>query len=169
MITIDDGPDPESTYLWMDLLEKHQLKGLFFFRGDHALKYPSLVQEVRSRGHMIGSHGFHHFNGWKVSTEDYMKDVRRSLDLLETNLFRPPFGKLLWSQYNQVIQHAQLVMWSVMPGDFDSKVTSADVIKRMECLEREDIIVVHDRRACFDKMHQIWSQPSFVDKIQKFI
>ena len=169
MLTIDDGPHPESTRLWMDVLETHELRGLFFFRGDHSSLYPELVQETRARGHMVGSHGFLHLNGWRTSTPDYLTDVRRSLDLLETEYFRPPYGKLRWSQYYEVSKISTLVMWSYMPGDFDENVRPDDISSRMEGIGPDDIIVVHDRLGCYHKFHHVWSEGSFVDKIQKFI
>ena len=59
-LTFDDGPDPASTPLVLDVLAKHNAHGTFFMLGAAASRYPDLVREVAARGHAIGNHTWDH-------------------------------------------------------------------------------------------------------------
>ena len=48
-LTFDDGPDPDSTPRLLDILEKYNIKALFFCDGRAAEKYPDLINLIRSR------------------------------------------------------------------------------------------------------------------------
>lgn len=60
MLTLDDGPDPESTPAILDLLDKHGAKAVFFVIGKKAVAFPHLITEILKRGHMIGNHTWSH-------------------------------------------------------------------------------------------------------------
>ena len=60
LITIDDGPDPHDTPLLLDLLDRHQVKAIFFMIGDKVRAHPELAREVVRRGHEIGNHTLTH-------------------------------------------------------------------------------------------------------------
>ena len=168
-ITIDDGPHPESTIQWLELLDTLEQKAIFFLRGDRSVKYASLTDEIRRRGHYVGSHGFRHLHGWTTNSKPYIKDTEKSLDVLETNIFRPPYGRLTFSQYRILKSLTQIVMWSVMPGDFDPKVSPAQMANRIHDVTDRDIVVFHDHPSSFAKASKILSQLSFVDKSKQFI
>ncbi|PZQ51450.1 MAG: hypothetical protein DI556_04620 [Rhodovulum sulfidophilum] len=55
-ITIDDGPDPETTPLIMDALEGAGARGTFMLIGENARAAPETVAEIVRRGHEIGHH-----------------------------------------------------------------------------------------------------------------
>lgn len=55
-ITIDDGPDPETTPAIMAALEAAGARGTFMLIGEHARAAPGLVAEIAARGHEIGHH-----------------------------------------------------------------------------------------------------------------
>lgn len=152
MWTIDDGPHPESTLAWLDFLDQYSMKARFFLTGQKAELYPDLVQAIKSEGHGIGCHGYHHYNGWKTSFEEYVSDVHKSLEVLDTRLFRPPYGRMTWHQYAHLKKKCQLYMWSLMPGDFDIEVTPSILVKRLSLARRSDIIVLHDRPECLEKV-----------------
>ena len=57
-LTFDDGPDPDSTPELLDLLERHNIKGIFFCDGRAAEKYPELIDLIISNGHLTGNHGY---------------------------------------------------------------------------------------------------------------
>jgi len=45
-LTFDDGPDPDSTHQLLDILDKHDIKVLFFCDGRAAEKYPDLIKRM---------------------------------------------------------------------------------------------------------------------------
>jgi|GEM_PF-970857 len=60
LITIDDGPDPHDTPVLLDLLDRHQIKAVFFMIGEKVRAHPELAREVVKRGHEIGNHTMTH-------------------------------------------------------------------------------------------------------------
>lgn len=60
LVTIDDGPDPHDTPVLLDLLDRHQVKAVFFMIGEKVAAYPELAREVLRRGHEIGNHTMTH-------------------------------------------------------------------------------------------------------------
>ena len=101
-LTFDDGPDPESTPVLLEILEKHNIKVIFFCNGRAAEKYPELIGQIKSQGHLIGNHGYNHLDGWRTSTEKYIADVENAAGFTSSDLFRPPYGRLSLGQYRKL-------------------------------------------------------------------
>ena len=72
-----------------DLLESANVSGTFFILGWVAERFPALVQELRSRGHEIGSHSYWHRLIYSQSPEEFRDDVKRSRDVLQDILGEP--------------------------------------------------------------------------------
>ena len=77
-LSFDDGPDPTVTPEILKILDKYKAKALFFCKGSEAEKYPFLVEEIRSRGHLVGNHSYSHIKGIDTSVDAYLKDVERA-------------------------------------------------------------------------------------------
>jgi peptidoglycan/xylan/chitin deacetylase (PgdA/CDA1 family) len=60
LVTIDDGPDPRDTPRLLDLLDRYEVKAVFFMIGEKVEKHPELAREVLRRGHEIGNHTMAH-------------------------------------------------------------------------------------------------------------
>lgn len=67
----------------LDLLDKKNNKATFFVLGYIAKKHPSLVKEILSRGHEIGSHGMWHTMVTRQTREEFKEDVRTSKKTIE--------------------------------------------------------------------------------------
>jgi len=143
-LTIDDGPHPESTQGWLDLLDQIDQKATFFLLGEEALKHPQLVVKIRANGHQVASHGMHHLDGWKTQTDVYVHQVKQSLEVLDCTTYRPPYGRMRRSQQKQLSAHCDIVMWSLMPGDFDHRASETDISHRIRDRSATDIMVFHD-------------------------
>lgn len=59
-LTIDDGPDPETTPALLDVLDRHKAKAVFFLIGVKAARHAELVRMIASRGHLLGNHTHTH-------------------------------------------------------------------------------------------------------------
>jgi polysaccharide deacetylase family protein (PEP-CTERM system associated) len=59
----------------LNLLEKHGIEATFFVVGEIAQKIPSLIEQIRSRGHEIGCHGFDHEPLWKKDAETLKSEI----------------------------------------------------------------------------------------------
>ena len=152
-LTFDDGPDPVSTPRLLDFLRKHEISALFFCNGAAAEKYPELIHLIRQGGHLIGNHGYNHFNGWRTGSLKYINDVKRASKVTSDKIFRPPFGRLSFRQA-RLLRSYKLVFWDIMAYDFDSsfgKEKSLNVIKRK--IRTGSIIVLHDTASsCADEI-----------------
>jgi peptidoglycan-N-acetylglucosamine deacetylase len=145
-LTFDDGPDPDSTPPLLDILEKYNIKGVFFCDGKAAEKYPELVELIVSKGHIVGNHGYMHFNGLRTSTEKYFKDVLKAAGLTSSILFRPPFGRMGIKQYRRLKKQYRIVLWDIMPYDFDKNFGSERSLQILKKRIRPgSIIVLHDK------------------------
>ncbi len=152
-LTFDDGPHPESTPALLEVLKEANCPTTHFLLGKNAIQYPELVKEIKMR-HAIGHHSYHHLNGWNTSDEIYLQDVKKGFEAIRTNLFRPPYGKIKQSQWRAVqseFPEMKCCQFNFMPGDFDDKIDSERLEKRMKKAKGGDIIVLHDRPECLTK------------------
>jgi len=145
-LTFDDGPIPQVTPWVLRELEKYDAKASFFCVGENATKYPDVLQQVRDAGHTVGSHTHNHLNGWTTNDNmNYYRNVRQCAELLDTDLFRPPYGRLKPKQAQFLQRHYHIVMWDVLSGDFDPKITPENCLKNVLSNTRKgSIVVFHD-------------------------
>ncbi len=147
-LTFDDGPDPDSTPGLIDLLAVHNVKGLFFCDGRAAQKYPELVDLIIANGHITGNHGFDHLDGWRTSTKRYVEDISKANELTGSLFFRPPYGHMKIDQYRKLKDKFKIVLWDIMPYDFDNNFGSEKTLKvLMKKIRPGSIIVLHDTPA----------------------
>ncbi|MBL4586438.1 MAG: polysaccharide deacetylase family protein [Flavobacteriales bacterium] len=144
-LTFDDGPHPEATELVLRVLQEHEVKATFFMLGKNVEKYPTVVEQVRQQGHIIGNHGMDHLNGWVTDTNSYTADYLEGKRLIGTDLFRPAYGKLTLSQYNILKKDNIIVFWDVISGDFDTTIGEKTVTDNvLRNVRNGSIIVMHD-------------------------
>ncbi len=67
----------------LDLLEARGVRATFFCLGWVAKRYPALIKEIAARGHELASHGWSHVPIFRLSPEEFRKEVRDSKALLE--------------------------------------------------------------------------------------
>jgi peptidoglycan/xylan/chitin deacetylase (PgdA/CDA1 family) len=98
-LTFDDGPNTGITDDVLTILESYNAKATFFCLGKNAEQYPDLLKKIREKGHAIGNHGYKHINGWRTIDKTYIENVEKGKSILQSNLFRPPYGKITISQF----------------------------------------------------------------------
>lgn len=149
-LTFDDGPNPEATPFVLDVLRSHGIKATFFLLGNNVLKYSGIAARIKEEGHLIANHGMNHLNGWQARNEDYTKDVMDGKALMESELFRPPYGKLGPMQYRLLRKTEKIVFWDVISGDFDQNIDGNQVLDNVVNNARNgSIIVMHDSKRAF--------------------
>ncbi len=143
-LTFDDGPNPEATIQLLELLKANNAHATFFLLGKNAALYPELVARIQEEHHTIGFHGNEHLNSRKLNRIGLLKNFRCQAAFPKSKLYRPPFGKLKYWQYQYLQKKFQLVGWTLMPGDFDSKKNIKHQLRDLQKAKSGDIVVLHE-------------------------
>lgn len=153
-LTFDDGPIPIVTPWVIETLKMYRAKATFFCIGDNIRKHPLIFDSLKSEGHQIGNHTFNHLNGWRTTDEIYLENIKKCQILTQTNLFRPPYGRITFSQIKKFLnlidssfdsKNQKIVMWDVLSGDFDEKLNPEKCLQNvLKNAENGSIIVFHD-------------------------
>lgn len=144
-LTFDDGPIPEVTPWVLDTLDRYGVKATFFMVADNARRYPELLEEVRRRGHGVGNHTFHHLQGVRTPTREYLRDISEADAILRTPLFRPPHGFLKPSQARALAGRFRIVMYDLVSRDYSRRLDAGRVFANVRRYARPgSIIVFHD-------------------------
>ena len=152
-LTFDDGPVPEATPFVLNELKKANAKATFFMIGDNVRKYPELKNQVIAEGHSIGNHTFNHLKGWNTDTARYLENTAKCGELINTNLFRPPYGRATFSQLNSIKKTHQIIMWEVLTGDYMPEMNKEICLKNAVSHSKNgSIILFHDSIKAFDNM-----------------
>ena len=158
-VTFDDGPIPIVTPFVLNILKEHKAKATFFCIGDNINKHPEIFEQVKKAGHAIGNHTFNHVKGWKTDDKTYLDNFLKADELVGSNLFRPPYGRIKRSQI-KLLREAKpdlkIVMWDVLSGDFDINLSREDCLENVLKHTRPgSIIVFHDSLKAFDRLEYV--------------
>jgi len=153
-LTFDDGPTPEITAWVLDCLKKHNAKATFFCIGKNVERSPELFNRIIDEGHSVGNHTFNHLKGWKTKTIDYLNDTHNASTLINSKLFRPPYGRIKPKQAKSLIKdNYKIIMWSVLSLDWDKNISTTQCYKNViEKSESGSIIVFHDSKKASHNM-----------------
>lgn len=162
-LTFDDGPNPKTTPVILSILADFEVKATFFLSGSETEKYPELVKQVVARGHVIANHGYKHVSARTQKTEEWWDEIQQTEKLLSTYdshlvcQYRPPYGLLTWRQWRFAQKSGYtLSLWTMMPGDFDSKKSNQDCLDTLvRKTQAGDIIVLHDNEKAVSRLSEI--------------
>jgi len=171
-LTFDDGPIPNVTDFVLNTLKSFNAKATFFCIGDNIDKHPAIFEQIKTDGHAIGNHTYNHLKGWKTDDKTYVDNFWKCQELTETNLFRPPYGRIKKSQISKLVtsyrlrvtrnpqlnsaqdlahispqlttlnSQLQIVMWDVLSGDFDLNLSPEKCYKNVINHTRNGSIIV---------------------------
>ena len=153
-LTFDDGPDPLTTPLVLDVLAEHRVPATFFVVGRQVADNPELLRRIASEGHLIGHHSWSHSEPSSTSCRALMTEVDQTRSLLtklgvaNSQWFRPPKGKLTASKMIGLWCKQQVVvLWSHDVRDYQAE----DVHALGERFSRSpiasgDIVLLHDNQ-----------------------
>ena len=164
-LTFDDGPNPVFTKKIISVLKKHRVPATFFCIGRQVKKHPELFDEL-SKNYPVGNHTLTHVNGWKESTSNYANEVEQCQSVFTSSLFRPPYGRIKFSQINKLKSNFKIIMWDVLGADFDASISPERIEKNiLKNTESGSIIVLHDNPNFAEKMLSVL--PSIIEKLKK--
>ncbi|KQR65277.1 polysaccharide deacetylase family protein [Pedobacter sp. Leaf176] len=188
-LTFDDGPIPNVTDFVLKTLKAFNAKATFFCIGDNINKHPDVFERIKNDGHAIGNHTFNHLKGWITEDEPYLQNFLKCQAFTQTNLFRPPYGRIKKSQISKLVSgyrlwveginaqfynprhltpgtQLQIVMWDVLSGDFDVDLSPEKCFQNViKHTENGSIIVFHDSLKAFDRLQ--YALPKVLDHFSK--
>ncbi len=162
-LTFDDGPHPLITPLVLQILSQYNAKATFFCIGNNVRQFPETFELLKREGHSVGIHTYNHENGWKTSTNNYVKSFVDARQLIDSNLFRPPHGKIKRSQLKKLQtlnsqpytlnSTLKIIAWTVIAYDWDHTLSHEDVYQNV--IRNADdgaIVAFHDSLKAYDNM-----------------
>jgi peptidoglycan/xylan/chitin deacetylase (PgdA/CDA1 family) len=164
-LTFDDGPQVGLTDWILDFLNERKIRATFFCVGENVKNYPELLAKIQANGHRVGNHTMKHERGTKTNRSNYLNSVKNASDYIESNLFRPPYGRLpLWKTAD-IRKKYKIVMWSWLSYDFDKTVAIENVINSANSIKGGDILVFHDNLKSQERVKILL--PKVVDLLSK--
>lgn len=176
-LTFDDGPHPRITPQVLEILKKFNAKATFFCVGNNVKKYKDTFEMIKREGHSVGNHTFNHEKGLITKTKDYVDSVIEADALIQSPLFRPPHGRIKFSQIKTLkkklrnsepqnlrisesqnlrtseTQQLKIVAWTVISYDWDKSLTPDDCYNNViKNAGDGSIIVFHDSEKAVNNM-----------------
>jgi peptidoglycan-N-acetylglucosamine deacetylase len=151
-LTFDDGPDPESTPRFLDLLERIGVRATFFLLGSQAASHPELARRIVADGHEVAVHGWAHTPHLLRTPWAVRADLTRAYDCVRDTTGARPTA---WRPPNGVLSGAGLlaarqlglrpVLWTADGRDWRADATPASVLTRIEAqLGPGGTVLLHD-------------------------
>jgi peptidoglycan/xylan/chitin deacetylase (PgdA/CDA1 family) len=144
-LTFDDGPTPDVTDRALEELKKFDAKATFFCLGRNVDHNPEIYKRILQGGHSVGNHSYSHLRGYGTKNQQYFDDIELAGRLIDSDLFRPPYGRILHNQVTEIIKKYKIIMWDVLSYDYNRRVKGETIIRNVKKYTRSgSIIVFHD-------------------------
>ena len=157
-LTFDDGPHPEATPFVLKELRKYSAKATFFCIGKNVKEFFPVYRQILDDGQKPGNHTYHHLNGWKTDDKKYIEDISEASKIIDSNLFRPPYGRITRFQLKAIAgENLKLkpIMWDVLSGDFDTTLSAENCyLNVINNAKKGSIVVFHDSSKSFPVLQQ---------------
>jgi peptidoglycan/xylan/chitin deacetylase (PgdA/CDA1 family) len=134
-LTFDDGPDPESTPAFLEVLDSLGWHATFFMLGTMVRAAPSLAAEVADAGHEIAVHGDVHGSMLRRTPRAAAADIARARDVIASatgvapRWFRPPLGILSAGALGGARRLGlRTVLWTTWGRDWRREATPESVV-----------------------------------------
>ena len=168
-LTFDDGPVPETTPYLLDLLDEYGWKATFFCVGENVQRHPELYREILARGHRTGNHTFNHLRGTRCGIEEYVDNVHKAGEYIDSTLFRPTHGRMKARQRRKLREQYEIIMWDVLTQDYNKLLSPDYILGKIRRLSRNgSIVVYHDSAkarnnllATLPRAIEFWNEQGF--------
>lgn len=158
-LTFDDGPVPIITEKILKALSIFNAKATFFCVGENVKKYPAIYNEILSEGHSTGNHTYSHLAGLKTNTQEYISNFKRASEYIDSDLFRPPHGRMKKSQQNIIQKTHNIILWDVLSLDYDNTISEESCLNNVKHFTRPgSVIVFHDNIKAEENMFYALTQ-----------
>ena len=150
-LTFDDGPHPLNTPRILAALGSAGVRATFFMIGAEMDRFPQVVEAVRSGGHTLAMHGFHHRHAHELSPREQWQDLQRMRAIalrfgVPLRWYRPAYGEVTWVRLVWcLLYRVRIMMWSFESRD-SFLANAGELIDRLApgALCEGDIALFHD-------------------------
>ena len=162
-LTFDDGPDPSTTPLLLDLLKRRDVKATFFVIGEKAAAHPELVNSIIQQGHLLGNHSFKHSTRIFIQkVAAVVKDLEATQQVLKQHgveplVYRPPVG-IVSPRLQPALEKIglTLVNFSNRPWDGGNRRLNNLSGRVLQRIQDGDIVLLHDKRPPEEELVAVW-------------
>ncbi|NPV47748.1 MAG: polysaccharide deacetylase family protein [Armatimonadetes bacterium] len=153
-LTIDDGPHPLITSLFLETLRQYRVKATFFVVGEKVEECPELLRRLAEDGHELGNHTYSHPRLAHVSPVEALTQIRACGEVVgrvcgqRMHLLRPPGGGIS----AQVLRAAtaancSVILWTHNTNDWLKPSAEEIAENALRDLRPGDIILMHQGEA----------------------
>jgi len=163
LLTFDDGPHPRYTDRILEILNRYQIKSVFFELGTNLgtikqnkiepTRASAAARHLIQAGFVIGSHGFSHHVLPKMSDSEIGIEIDETNRLLQavvnvhTPLFRPPYGERDAKVLAAIEAHKmRSILWNIDSKDWADPVSKSIANRVIADARRSNrgIVLMHD-------------------------
>ncbi len=146
-LTFDDGPTGELTNWILETLERYHAKATFFCLGKNVECFKAQYQKILDSDHAVGNHTYNHLKGWFTKNQTYYQDIEKAGALIHSRLFRPPHGRIKFSQNNHLKKNYRIVLWDILSKDYSPNYNPERIIQRIiRHSQPGSVVVFHDSK-----------------------
>ena len=104
----------------------------------------------------IGNHTMNHMKGVNRSKREYLDSIENAGSFINSDLFRPPYGRMSVKHEKSISEKYRIIMWSWLSYDYDHSVSIEKILKKAkQQIKGGDIIVLHDNLKVQDRIKVI--------------
>lgn len=147
-LTFDDGPS-DYTETILEILDKHEIKAMFFQLGRYIELKPEVTKLVADRGHRLGNHSYSHANFDVLNNTLIREEINRTQELIqevtgkESTTYRTPYGNGRATML-EMYPNLTPIYWNVDSEDWITNDAEATIDHVLDNLEHRSIILMHD-------------------------
>jgi peptidoglycan/xylan/chitin deacetylase (PgdA/CDA1 family) len=117
-------------------------------------KHPDIYNQILAAGHTVGNHSYSHLKGFRSSVKRYVDDINLASNMIDSRLFRPPYGRIFPGQVRAVLQQYDIIMWDVLSIDYNSGLSGDRVLQNVvKNVQPGSIIVFHDSEKASENLY----------------
>ena len=148
MVNVYEGAD--NIRKMLDIFDIYNVKTTFFVGGCWAVKNLDVLEEIYSRGHEIGNHGFYHKDQDKLDYAGNFQEIKMCHEVVSKNLgfemmlFAPPSGAYSINTVDAAINlKYNTIMWTHDTIDWRDKDVNLIYKRATNKLSNGDLILMH--------------------------
>ena len=121
---------------------------------------------VLDRGHRGGYHTYNHIQGHEYWTKNYLDNIEKAAEYIQSDLYRPPHGHMRFPQVVALRRKYKIIMWDVVTRDYSPHMTPNGVFNVVKNYTRNgSVIVFHDSLKAETNMRE--AMPRAIEWLQQ--